>query len=1383
MTTDQPDLPSTTPLDLLINAIAGSSRYAFPSDGAEENLNIDANVQSSSNLTAAADPKGVDAKINGDSQLRIGHKRPRQDRSPSPRQKKLAKTLASYVVATSSPSSSSLSSISKGAKAPMILRLHPRDLEREGARGDTESRIEVWHPTTGQKSYGKERRILAPPPILRVSGAILPSISSVTLSTSTNTSNPTFISGSETHRILRPMTEVFPPEPEVTEPDNTNASTNAKSSGRKSKKADKRGAKRKLRQAARDAGFGATLAKTRGSLKGKDMSALIDGLGFPGLWVGEEVGKIKEFLLDLKIELEAGDDGGNDACTSAQPETRGDSSSKGGVGSKALQDQTIDVNPPTDVSGGIVSAEDLGVELDTASLEALQPLAEAVQQANQISNDILADHLALPTSAEGVSEIIETNIDPTLTDMIVAPKEDSDVTPQADSSSIKIVTSQTWATFTSAPLRIVSKPSQKTAKARSMASCFSVSASFALWTRIHGQTVRTKYMKLELGDTAEQDGNVSQPRMVSKTGKWTPFKFDVVRRAAPPPVDRSKNRYHHSSNPAEADNEDKLTYGSIVVLVDLQSGIRSDPVKLVKVESGEVRVGEDEGQPISELQRIGLVRLVDGVADTTGAEDGGRWYLSAPGARLGGGELLDWKGAQGQGRNSKKASTAVTTLSSTLASNVVGIEPAPPYTLNDIEPPILTTDAKGQIVDDVHQPQIDASEDPDQDQVRVAADAADARPKKKLKTKRNALAAAVLAEDDDGSSQNLLTWTQSIRKVDNQGLQQDPTGQAMEEKVEDWMTWIIGGVSCFTYSFFPTSDDPSSALQTKTIDPVPRILIPPVFHSNSNTLNLHLSEFFFPSSPSSLTPPSSSSSTPLFEPLEVYLGPIGPLYVTTWRSTAPRNLPTLAIPYLDNGNGNDNTSTTTNHYPSDRAHGGVMSSFPADLKHVIVVVHMPDADEILGAMRSCAAGASAAELTEGAKLQEVDEQRLEDGADTVEGNFRDKHPTDTHEEAIDGLSNARVSIDQSESTRTGGLPPQNQAQTQDQASRVEEFQKGSEEEARPVPEQLLPPDNLSIAAALEMAPNLNDFGAYNPFSEHENENEISHAQNPDLAQGRDDALHSHVAPPLQSGREGDTLAIMTGSGSGAVNGKVEQDDLVGKESGTGNSNKVDQSRAGDGGDEDETIDPSLRQIDSIDPAFGLRAKKDGENTTMKAAGEPNRQYVHDGDMPHNNLLSNKSESTKRDLDPDNGSEIQQQRTRAQARATLTLHAPSAIAEETNRPEKQVRLDESHRSGDRSREREREADRSLVPLVPLPLLLLRRSDGLVFRTNRSVVAEPMTSSSSSSSASLNPSWSLRSHSPKEFDMEIDIDEGGNGDSARECDGLELQHGWGLRIVED
>ena len=124
------------------------------------------------------------------------------------------------------------------------------------------------------------------------------------------------------------------------------------------------------------------------------------------------------------------------------------------------------------------------------------------------------------------------------------------------------------------------------------------------------------------------------------------------------------------------------------------------------------------------------------------------------------------------------------------------------------------------------------------------------------------------------------------------------------------------------------------------LDPIPRILADPVFHHDNNTIHIVLQEYYLKDNP-----------------LDVYLGPIGPLKVSTWRSTAPGDKAATkakallaAIP-LDSDNGENGEASNTSESRSKTVYSG----FPGTIQHVLVVVDIPQPEMIMQVMKECAA--------------------------------------------------------------------------------------------------------------------------------------------------------------------------------------------------------------------------------------------------------------------------------------------------------------------------------------------------------------------------------------------------------------------------------------------
>lgn len=129
----------------------------------------------------------------------------------------------------------------------------------------------------------------------------------------------------------------------------------------------------------------------------------------------------------------------------------------------------------------------------------------------------------------------------------------------------------------------------------------------------------------------------------------------------------------------------------------------------------------------------------------------------------------------------------------------------------------------------------------------------------------------------------------------------------------------------------------AEALPKAALDPVPRLLVDPAFKSDQNTMDLTLSYFFI----------DNDQAQP--QALSLYIGPIGPLRVTTWRSVAPKEK------YFDPGalypavpfNG-------TNEEPPLPEGERVYSNFPFNIPHTIAKVELPGMEEILRVMKECA---------------------------------------------------------------------------------------------------------------------------------------------------------------------------------------------------------------------------------------------------------------------------------------------------------------------------------------------------------------------------------------------------------------------------------------------
>jgi hypothetical protein len=127
----------------------------------------------------------------------------------------------------------------------------------------------------------------------------------------------------------------------------------------------------------------------------------------------------------------------------------------------------------------------------------------------------------------------------------------------------------------------------------------------------------------------------------------------------------------------------------------------------------------------------------------------------------------------------------------------------------------------------------------------------------------------------------------------------------------------------------------------KPIDPVIRHLSPPVFHAETNTLILTLNEDFFHTG----TDPASDC--------KIYLGPIGPINISLYRSVTPEKAG------ADNGHSLHFEAEPYDINSRDHLqnHQHIRSDYPGYKPHIIVAINMPPAEKIIRAMQECFAEA------------------------------------------------------------------------------------------------------------------------------------------------------------------------------------------------------------------------------------------------------------------------------------------------------------------------------------------------------------------------------------------------------------------------------------------
>ncbi|KAI8098591.1 beta-trefoil DNA-binding domain-containing protein, partial [Halteromyces radiatus] len=170
-----------------------------------------------------------------------------------------------------------------------------------------------------------------------------------------------------------------------------------------------------------------------------------------------------------------------------------------------------------------------------------------------------------------------------------SPAPSSNSSSSSSPSLLPSSSIQSYATFLSNPISIISKPSKKTAKARNVSTCILTHQPVSLFNRINSQTVRTKYM------TSENN------QLCAKNSTWSPFEIIVL---SQPSQYQSTQRptSTNSSNNNNNNNAKPLIYGSELILRDTRTGVRSQPLLIRKVDKGRIVPGAYG--PVSQMQKV-----------------------------------------------------------------------------------------------------------------------------------------------------------------------------------------------------------------------------------------------------------------------------------------------------------------------------------------------------------------------------------------------------------------------------------------------------------------------------------------------------------------------------------------------------------------------------------------------------------------------------------------------------------------------------------------------------------------------------------------------------------------------------------------------------------
>jgi len=134
------------------------------------------------------------------------------------------------------------------------------------------------------------------------------------------------------------------------------------------------------------------------------------------------------------------------------------------------------------------------------------------EQKAPLDNNMVASFKFLHVTGTAKAKSFQLSLD-------IAEPPTSSLAPE----STETISGRVWATFDSAPVTIISKPSKKTAKTRNISSCILAGGPVSLFNRINSQTVRTKYMTID------------HAQLCASNVAWSAFNVNVVRRTGTEP--------------------------------------------------------------------------------------------------------------------------------------------------------------------------------------------------------------------------------------------------------------------------------------------------------------------------------------------------------------------------------------------------------------------------------------------------------------------------------------------------------------------------------------------------------------------------------------------------------------------------------------------------------------------------------------------------------------------------------------------------------------------------------------------------------------------------------------------------------------------------------
>ncbi|KAK0532906.1 hypothetical protein OC842_003151 [Tilletia horrida] len=479
----------------------------------------------------------------------------------------------------------------------------------------------------------------------------------------------------------------------------------------------------------------------------------------------------------------------------------------------------------------------------------------------------------------------------------------------------KLVLMEPWASFESAPVGIISKPSRKSAKVRNTSSNIVSGSLIALYSRINSQTVRTKYMAV----------GSNHQHLVSLHGGWSAFRISLI--ARPPEASYA------------AHDEDIITYGSVVILTDAATGCSTDPLVLCKVDRGKIYIprGDDDYYGAEGAAAEGSGQGQNGAAQSGGGAAGSNGSnlahtaatiqeIAERAAALAESSAAEMqKAAAGEedgGDGQQPTHDEIFAEAHAQALSAAGLQPhgytAPPAAISanagaataraalrrTDEHNIFGAISQMQKVaflrfvprSDMSNPESEdydpeqASLDPDFDAERFYLTAMDydrfvrddgsgtvhAKGRQQEATiyppaddyylAENGINPAATMEAPPPGGDPPLVYAPPPPILNGQPTQP----KRNEDDIDDSFGWTMVGISQFEFSFFeaygqPTSEDDT----TLPITPFPIITSMPLYDARSHTLTTTALNFYYY--------PEEDLGQPMLVPMEVWLGSLGPL--------------------------------------------------------------------------------------------------------------------------------------------------------------------------------------------------------------------------------------------------------------------------------------------------------------------------------------------------------------------------------------------------------------------------------------------------------------------------------------------------------------------------